>query len=246
MPRATCSPQHGLVPVVIGAMGPGRNLSPRRATRSWPPRTTSCTASAWPTRVGAPRRRGSVLRAARASPGAWIDERASGCREPSCAPASRPSSTTRRSAAASGSPIEPLNRYETSLINTVEQALEALGPLLGPGLGLALDSYHLNIEEKHIGDAIRAAGEHHRARAGLRQRPGRGRRRPHRLAGVPRRARRRRLRRPARPRELHRRERHDRRRRLGVAPARGVPGRRSRERIISPTCTALQDERERR
>jgi D-psicose/D-tagatose/L-ribulose 3-epimerase len=56
--------------------------------------------------------------------------------------------------------IEPLNRYETSLVNTVEQALEALGPLLGPGLGLALDSYHLNIEEKHIGDAIRAAGPH--------------------------------------------------------------------------------------
>jgi D-psicose/D-tagatose/L-ribulose 3-epimerase len=56
--------------------------------------------------------------------------------------------------------IEPLNRYETSLINTVEQALDALGPLLGPGLGLALDSYHLNIEEKRPFDAIRLAGAH--------------------------------------------------------------------------------------
>lgn len=56
--------------------------------------------------------------------------------------------------------IEPLNRYETSLINTVEQALDALGPLLGPALGLALDSYHLNIEEKDIGRAIRTAGRH--------------------------------------------------------------------------------------
>ena len=54
--------------------------------------------------------------------------------------------------------IEPLNRYETSLINTVEQALDALDPLLGPGLGLALDSYHLNIEEKNPFDAIRLAG----------------------------------------------------------------------------------------
>lgn len=53
--------------------------------------------------------------------------------------------------------IEPLNRYETSLINTVEQGLDALEPLLGPALGLALDSYHLNIEEKHIGAAIRSA-----------------------------------------------------------------------------------------
>jgi D-psicose/D-tagatose/L-ribulose 3-epimerase len=54
--------------------------------------------------------------------------------------------------------IEPLNRYETSLINTVEQALEALDPLLGHGVGLALDSYHLNIEEKRPFDALRAAG----------------------------------------------------------------------------------------
>ena len=54
--------------------------------------------------------------------------------------------------------IEPLNRYETSVLNTVEQALEMLGPSLGPGLGLALDTYHLNIEEKRPHDAIRAAG----------------------------------------------------------------------------------------
>lgn len=56
--------------------------------------------------------------------------------------------------------IEPLNRYETSIINTVEQGLDVLDPLLGPGLGLALDTYHLNIEEKRPNDAIRAAGEH--------------------------------------------------------------------------------------
>lgn len=56
--------------------------------------------------------------------------------------------------------IEPLNRYETSLVNTVDQALEGLGPLLGPSLGLALDSYHLNIEERSSADAVRRAGEH--------------------------------------------------------------------------------------
>jgi len=56
--------------------------------------------------------------------------------------------------------IEPLNRYETSLVNTVDQALTALGPLLGEGLGLALDSYHLNIEERSSADAVRAAGPH--------------------------------------------------------------------------------------
>lgn len=56
--------------------------------------------------------------------------------------------------------IEPLNRYETSLVNTVDQALTAFEPLLGQGLGLALDTYHLNIEERSSADAIRAAGPH--------------------------------------------------------------------------------------
>ncbi|SEC67719.1 D-psicose/D-tagatose/L-ribulose 3-epimerase [Nocardioides exalbidus] len=56
--------------------------------------------------------------------------------------------------------VEPLNRYETSLVNTVDQALTALAPLLGEGLGLALDSYHLNIEERSSADAVRSAGEH--------------------------------------------------------------------------------------
>ena len=56
--------------------------------------------------------------------------------------------------------IEPLNRYETSLVNTVDQALTALGPLLGDALGLALDTYHLNIEERSSAAAVRTAGEH--------------------------------------------------------------------------------------
>ncbi|TWP54150.1 sugar phosphate isomerase/epimerase [Lentzea tibetensis] len=54
--------------------------------------------------------------------------------------------------------VEPLNRYETSLVNTVQQCLEALGEL--PGCGIALDTYHLNIEESDPVAAIRAAGRH--------------------------------------------------------------------------------------
>lgn len=57
--------------------------------------------------------------------------------------------------------IEPLNRYETSLVNTVDQALEALGPLLGSHpVGLALDTYHLGIEERSSADAVRRAAGH--------------------------------------------------------------------------------------
>lgn len=54
--------------------------------------------------------------------------------------------------------VEPLNRYETSVLNTVAQSLDALAPLLGAGVGVALDTYHLNIEEKRPADAVRAAG----------------------------------------------------------------------------------------
>jgi D-psicose/D-tagatose/L-ribulose 3-epimerase len=56
--------------------------------------------------------------------------------------------------------VEPLNRYETSVVNTVAQGLQALGPLLGEHLGLALDTYHLNIEERSSADAVRLAGAH--------------------------------------------------------------------------------------
>ncbi|MBB5781650.1 sugar phosphate isomerase/epimerase family protein [Nonomuraea jabiensis] len=49
--------------------------------------------------------------------------------------------------------VEPLNRYETSLINTVEQALDALPE----DCHLALDIYHMNIEEKDPAQAARAA-----------------------------------------------------------------------------------------
>lgn len=55
--------------------------------------------------------------------------------------------------------VEPLNRYETSLLNTVEQTMEALDGLPPAGWGLALDLYHLNIEEQDPVRAIeRAAG----------------------------------------------------------------------------------------
>src|SRR5260370_13327168 len=53
--------------------------------------------------------------------------------------------------------IEPLNRYETSLINTVEQALEVVERIDSPACGVALDTFHMNIEEKEPPAAIRSA-----------------------------------------------------------------------------------------
>ncbi len=53
--------------------------------------------------------------------------------------------------------IEPLNRYETSLINTVAQTLEVVERLDSGSCGVALDTFHMNIEEKDPIAAIRAA-----------------------------------------------------------------------------------------
>ena len=56
--------------------------------------------------------------------------------------------------------LEPLNRYETSLVNTAEQGLEIVRAVDSPALGLLLDTYHMNIEEKDPAAAIRSVGEH--------------------------------------------------------------------------------------
>jgi D-psicose/D-tagatose/L-ribulose 3-epimerase len=54
--------------------------------------------------------------------------------------------------------VEPLNRFETSFLNLSEQAIEVVDRVDHPSCGILLDTFHMNIEEKSIGDAIRAAG----------------------------------------------------------------------------------------
>jgi D-psicose/D-tagatose/L-ribulose 3-epimerase len=54
--------------------------------------------------------------------------------------------------------IETLNRFETSFLNTTEQALELIDLVDHPAVGLALDLFHLGIEEKDPAGALRAAG----------------------------------------------------------------------------------------
>ncbi len=55
--------------------------------------------------------------------------------------------------------MEPLNRYETSLVNTVEQALEIVDRVGSPGCGVLVDTFHANIEERDPAAAIRLAGD---------------------------------------------------------------------------------------
>jgi sugar phosphate isomerase/epimerase len=53
--------------------------------------------------------------------------------------------------------IEPINRYETDLINTVESGLRFLDRLRLDNVGLLLDTFHMNIEESSILDSISLA-----------------------------------------------------------------------------------------
>lgn len=56
--------------------------------------------------------------------------------------------------------IEPVNRYETHLINTGRQAAQMVERIGAENVFIHLDTYHMNIEEKGAGNGILDAREH--------------------------------------------------------------------------------------
>jgi len=54
--------------------------------------------------------------------------------------------------------LEPINRYETTLVNSAAQGLELIERVGAGNLGLLLDTFHMNIEEPSIEDSIRQTG----------------------------------------------------------------------------------------
>jgi len=54
--------------------------------------------------------------------------------------------------------LEPVNRYETYLVNTCGQALRLIDMIGEDNVGVHLDSYHMNIEEKSFYEATKLAG----------------------------------------------------------------------------------------
>ena len=54
--------------------------------------------------------------------------------------------------------LEPLNRFENDMLNTVAQGLDLCDAVGLENVGLLLDTFHMNVEEKHIGEALRAGG----------------------------------------------------------------------------------------
>jgi sugar phosphate isomerase/epimerase len=54
--------------------------------------------------------------------------------------------------------IEPVNRYESDFLATVEDTLAVIDRAGAPHLGVLADTFHMNIEEPSIEDALVAAG----------------------------------------------------------------------------------------
>lgn len=73
--------------------------------------------------------------------------------------------------------MEPLNRFETDLVNIVDQGLAMIAAVDSPHIGLHLDTFHMHLEERDSGEAIRRAGSrlfHFHACENDRGVPGRG------------------------------------------------------------------------
>ncbi|MEZ4682136.1 MAG: sugar phosphate isomerase/epimerase family protein [Caldilineaceae bacterium] len=56
--------------------------------------------------------------------------------------------------------LEPLNRFETFIVNTVADGVRLMDEVDHPAVGLLLDTFHMHIEEKGTAAAIRHAARH--------------------------------------------------------------------------------------
>jgi sugar phosphate isomerase/epimerase len=55
--------------------------------------------------------------------------------------------------------LEPICRYETTLVNNAVQGMEVLERIGADNMGLLLDTFHMNIEDAVIEEAIRLCGD---------------------------------------------------------------------------------------
>jgi D-psicose/D-tagatose/L-ribulose 3-epimerase len=55
--------------------------------------------------------------------------------------------------------VEPLNRFETDMVNTADQAISLVREVSDASIRISLDTFHCNIEEKDIPEAIRKVGK---------------------------------------------------------------------------------------
>jgi sugar phosphate isomerase/epimerase len=56
--------------------------------------------------------------------------------------------------------LEPLNRYEDFMVNTLANAVAIVEEVGSPGVAVIADTFHMSVEEADIAAAIRSAGDH--------------------------------------------------------------------------------------
>lgn len=56
--------------------------------------------------------------------------------------------------------VEPINRYETDLLNTIGDALAFIQQVGAPNLGIVADTFHMNIEEASLTASLAGAGSY--------------------------------------------------------------------------------------
>ena len=54
--------------------------------------------------------------------------------------------------------VEPINRYETKFINTVQEALQSIADVGADNVQVLADTFHMNIEEVSMAESLRLAG----------------------------------------------------------------------------------------
>ncbi len=73
--------------------------------------------------------------------------------------------------------LEPINRYETDYLTTIDQVMAVIDRVSSPSLGVLADLFHMNIEEASIEGALRRSASrlgHMHVADSNRQAPGRG------------------------------------------------------------------------
>ena len=148
--------EHGLDAVVCGAFGPGRDLGSddadvRGSTAAYV-RWCADTAQELGARIVCGPMYGSVGKARYLPDGERRSERR------------RTASELRELAMYAGDrgvrlAMEPLNRFETDMVNVVSQGLDLVEEIGSDHVGLHLDTFHMHLEEKDSGSAIRLAAD---------------------------------------------------------------------------------------
>ena len=146
--------RHGLTPIVCGAYGPGRDVGSTDGRIRDTTLAYLATLIAFAERVGASLVTGPAYGSvglARALPEA--ERRAEWGRVVGALREAAEEAANHGVRLA----LEPLNRFETDRVNTVEQGLRLCDDVGHDAVGLHLDTFHMHLEERDSGAAVREA-----------------------------------------------------------------------------------------